>query len=157
MKNETPTPEEVLQSLNIVLPAAPDGVGNYRPYLITGDYIYTSGQLPFHEGKLIYTGRLGKELSPEEGYQSARISAINAISQLKNAVGSLNRIEQIIRIDGHVQSADGFKDIASVLNGASDLFNTVFGKAGLHTRSAIGIYQAPMDAATLIYVIAKFK
>lgn len=155
--NNTTAPEKRLEELGIELPIAPKGVGNYLSYLVTDNYIYTSGQLPIVDGKLAYTGRLGYERTVEEGYQSARICAINAIAQLREAVGDLSRITQLVRVDGHVQSYNNFKDQASVLNGASDLFNQVFGNAGLHTRSAVGIYQAPLDASTLIYVIAKFR
>lgn len=152
-------PEENIKLLGISIPNGPHGVGNYASWIVSENIIYTSGQLPWKNGeygKLAYEGKVGSDLSIIDGYDCARICAINAIAQLKNATdGDLTKIKKIIRIDGHIQVADGFKDHSEVLNGASDLFNSVFGEIGLHTRSALGIYQTPLNAPVLIYIIAQ--
>lgn len=151
--------EEKLQQLGIVLPALPPrGAGHYLPWTISSNTIYTSGQLPWKDGKfgdLAYAGRVGSQLDIAQGYECARICAINAIAQLKDAVKDLDRIGKIIRLDCHIQAAEGFKEHSDVLDGASDVFNQVFGEKGLHTRSALGIYQSPMDAPVLVYVLAE--
>lgn len=150
--------EEKLKELDIILPEAPKGVGNYAPWIRSGNIIYTSGQLPWKDGQygtLAYKGKVGKDLTIEEAYDCARICSINAISQLKDAVKDLDKIKRIIRIDGHLQTAENFEEHSDVLNGASDLFNHVFGERGLHTRSALGIYQSPLNSPVLIYVIAE--
>jgi enamine deaminase RidA (YjgF/YER057c/UK114 family) len=141
------SPEVKLRELGIILPAAPPAVGAYVPWVRTGDLIVTSGQLPWLEGKLAYTGKLGADVSIEQGYQAARLCAINAIAQLKGAVGDLERIKQIVRVEGYVHCAPGFHDHPKVLNGASDLFNEVFGMRGRHTRTALGINEMPLNAA----------
>ena len=153
------TIEEKLVSLGIVLPiVAPRGVGNYVSWTISNNTLYTSGQLPWKDGEfgvLAFTGRVGSDLSIEEGYNCARICAINAIAQLKDAVKDLARVKKIIRLDCHIQAADGFKDHSDVLDGASDVMNDVFGERGIHTRSAIGIYQSPLDVPVIVYLIAE--
>jgi len=153
------TIEEKLVSLGIVLPkVAPKGVGNYVSWTISNNTLYTSGQLPWKDGEfgvLAFTGRVGSDLSLEEGYNCARICAINAIAQLKDAVKDLARVKKIIRLDCHIQAADGFKDHSDVLDGASDVMNDVFGERGIHTRSAIGIYQSPLDVPVIVYLIAE--
>jgi enamine deaminase RidA (YjgF/YER057c/UK114 family) len=153
------TIEEKLKSLDIVVPiVAPRGVGNYVSWTISNNILYTSGQLPWKDGEfgvLAYTGRVGSDLSIKEGYDCARICAINAIAQIKDAVADLERVKKIIRLDCHIQAAEGFKDHSDVLDGASDLMNEVFGEKGVHTRSAIGIYQSPLNVPVIVYLIAE--
>lgn len=149
--------EERLKEFNIILPEAPKGVGNYASWIRAGNIIYTSGQLPWRNGALAYKGRVGRDLTIEEGYDCARICSINAIAQLKEAVKDLDKINRIIRIDGHVQTTETFERHSDVLDGASDLFNHVFGEKGFHTRSALGIYKTPLDSPVLIYVIAEIS
>ncbi|MBI1914539.1 MAG: RidA family protein [Planctomycetes bacterium] len=149
------TAAEKLRELGITLPAAPAAVGAYLPWARTGNLIFTSGQLPWLEGKLAYTGKLGADLGLDQGYQAARLCAINAIAQLAAAAGDLERIRQIVRIEGYVHAAPGFHDHPKVLNGASDLFNAVFGPRGQHTRTALGINEMPLDAAVQLSVLAE--
>ncbi|MDX1769765.1 RidA family protein [Arenibacter troitsensis] len=153
------TIKEKLQSLGIVVPKmAPKGVGNYVSWTISNNILYTSGQLPWKNGEfgdLAYTGRVGSDLNVKEGYECARICAINAIAQLMDAVGDLERVKKIIRLDCHIQAAEGFKDHSDVLDGASDVMNQVFGERGIHTRSAIGMYQSPLDVPVIVYLIAE--
>jgi len=150
--------EDKLRELDITIPDAPKGVGNYEPWVNSNNTVYTSGQLPWKNGEygnLAYKGRVGKDLNIEEGYDCARICTINAIAQLKSAVKDLEKVQKIIRLDCHIQAADGFKDHSDVLDGASDLINEIFGEKGRHTRSALGMYQAPLDAPVLVYLIAE--
>ena len=155
------TIEEKLERLGIVVPeVAPRGVGNYVSWTISNNTLYTSGQLPWKDGTfgdLAFTGRVGSDLSIQEGYDCARICAINAIAQLKDAVKDLERVKKIIRLDCHIQAAEGFKEHSDVLDGASDLMNQVFGDRGIHTRSAIGIYQSPLNVPVIVYLIAEIE
>ncbi len=149
------TAEEKLQALGIALPSAPAAVGAYLPWVRTGNLVVTSGQLPWRDGKLAFTGKLGGEVSVDQGYQAARLCAVNAIAQLKAAIGDLEKVRQVLRLEGYVQSAPGFHDHARVLNGASDLFNEVFGPRGRHARTALGINEMPLDAAVQLGVWAE--
>ena len=149
------TPEEKLADLGIELPEAPSAVANYVPWVQTGNVIMTSGQIPWIDGEMAYTGKCGGDVSVDDGYAAAKVCAINAIAQLKSAVDDLSRITQILRIEGNVQSAPGFTGQPQVLNGASDLIFDVFGDKGRHTRTALGIYEMPLNAAVQISVFAE--
>ena len=143
-----------LRELGIVLPAAPAGVGAYVPWVRTGDLIFLSGQLPWRDGKLAVVGKLGADVTLEEGQEAARVCAINALAQLQAAAGSLDRVTQIVRLEGFVHSGPGFAEHPKVLNGASELFNAVFGERGRHARIALGINEMPLGAAVQLAVIA---
>ena len=118
--------ESRLRELDITLPPPPPAVAAYEPWVRTGDLVVTSGQLPWQGDELAFKGKLGAELDEDEGYRAARLCAINAIAQLKAAVGDLERIRRIVRLEGNVHAAPGFRGHPQVLNGASDLFNEVF-------------------------------
>lgn len=149
--------EAKLKELGIALPEPPAAVAAYAPWVIVGNQVITSGQLPWRDGKIAYAGKLGGELSEQQGYEAARLCAVNALAQLRAAAGSLDRIERIIRLEGNVHSAAGFRGHPQVLNGASDLFNAVFGERGRHTRTALGINEMPLDAAVQLSVYAQIK
>ena len=151
------TAEEKLRELNIDLPPPPKAAANYVTFARSGELVMTSGQLPWQDGEMRYTGRLGDDVSLEDGYASARRCAINAIAQLKHGLGDLEKIVQVVRIEGHVHAAPGFYDHPQVLNGASDLFMEVFGERGRHTRSALGTVAMPLNAATQISVWASIS
>ena len=144
------SPEERLSDLGVELPEAPPAVGAYVPWARTGNLVVTSFQLPWRDGELAYTGRLGRELQTEDGYQAARLCAVNGIAQLKDAAGELSRVRQIVRVEGHVFCDTGFKEIPQVLNGASELVNDVFGDRGRHTRTALGHGVMLLEAAVMI-------
>ena len=146
------TPESKLAEMGITLPTPPSSVAAYIPWVRTGNQIILSGQLPWQDGEMAYTGKLGSHLEVEQGYAAARLCAINAIAQLKDAVGVLERISRIVRLEGFVHSAPGFQNQPQVLNGASDIFNKVFGQRGQHTRTALGISEMPLDAAVQLGV-----
>lgn len=147
--------EQKLAELGIVLPEAPAAVAAYVSVTRTGNLVITSGQLPWIGDKLICEGKLGSDLSDEQGYEAARVAAINAIAQLKLAVGDLDKIKQIVRIEGYVHSAEGFRGHPQVLNGASELMAEVFGDAGSHTRTALGINEMPLNSPIQLVVWAE--
>lgn len=151
------TPEEKLADLEITLPEAPAAVANYVPWIQTGNLLMTSGQLPWLDGKIQYAGKCGADLSVEEGYEAARLCAINAIAQLKAAIGDLSRISKVVRLEGNVHSAAGFQGQPQVLNGASDLIFAVFGERGRHTRTALGINEMPLNAAVQLSLFAEIE
>ncbi len=147
--------EQKLRDLGIVLPPPPAAVAAYRPWARTGNLVITSGQLPWKEGKMAFPGRLGEAVSIEQGYQAARLCALNAIAQLKEAVGDLDHIAQIVRLEGYVHCSAGFRAHPDVINGASHLFAQVFGDRDKHSRLALGIADMPLDAAVQLTVIAE--
>jgi len=147
--------ETKLKKLGITLPEAPAAVAAYQPWIQTGNLIFTSGQLPFRDGQIAYEGKLGSELSEEDGYQAARQCALNAIAQLKAASGNLDKIQKIVRIEGYVHCADGFRAHPQVLNGASDLVAEIFEEKGIHTRLALGINEMPLNAAVQLAMTAE--
>jgi enamine deaminase RidA (YjgF/YER057c/UK114 family) len=141
-----PSPEENLQALGLTLPEAPSAVGAYVPVLQTGSLVITSGQLPWQGDHLLYTGKLGTDLTVEQGFEAAEVCAVNALAQVKAALGDLSRVRQVVRLEGYVHCGPGFRQHPQVLNGASELLNTVFGHRGRHTRTALGIHEMPLDA-----------
>jgi enamine deaminase RidA (YjgF/YER057c/UK114 family) len=147
--------EERLKELGLEIPPAPGAVAAYVPWARTGNLVFTSGQLPWKAGKMAFTGRLGAELGVEQGYLAARQCALNALAQLRDAAGDLERIVRIVRVEGYVHCAPGFRGHPQVLNGASELFNQVFGPRGSHARLAVGISDMPLDAAVQITVTAE--
>lgn len=137
--------EQRLAELGIELPEATRAVGNYVPTLITGNYLYLSGQITMLNGELKYIGRLGENLSVEDGMAAARLCGLNMIAQVKAALdGDLDRVKQVIKLGGFVNGTPEFTDQPKVLNGASDLMVEVFGEAGKHTRSAVGVASLPL-------------
>jgi enamine deaminase RidA (YjgF/YER057c/UK114 family) len=149
--------EERLEELGIALPEAPAPVAAYVSVVRSGDLVVTSGQLPWQAGRLVHAGKLGVEVSDEQGYEAARVCAINAIAQLKEAVGELDKIKQIVRVEGYVHSGAGFRGHPQVLNGASELLVEVFGAAGKHTRIALGTNEMPLDAPVQLVVWAAVR
>ena len=151
------TPEQVLDRLGLTLPPVAEAVGAYLPWTQVGSVIYTSGQLPWIDGDLKFVGKLGAELSVEDGYQAYRLSALNAIAQLKSAVGELSRIKRIIRLEGSAQTTPDFTQQAEALNGASHLLVEVFGDKGLHTRMVYSDSSMVLNCATLVVLWAEVE
>ena len=149
------TAAENLKRLGIVLPPPPPAVANYVAWVRTGNLVITSGQLPWLGKVMKYEGRLGAELSVEQGYEASRLAAINGIAQLLEAAGDLERVVQIVRIEGNVHCAPGFRAHPKVLNGASDLIAEVFEERGRHTRSALGVHDMPLNAAVQLSFFAE--
>ena len=147
--------ESRLEELGCRLPPAPTPVGSYGPVTRIGNLAVTSGQIPMVEGKVRTPGKVGAELDEQQGYELARICALNALAQLKACVGDLDRIARIVRVEGYIRSADGFIGQANVTNGASDLLNELYGAEEKHTRIAIGANELPGGAAVEISVWAE--
>jgi enamine deaminase RidA (YjgF/YER057c/UK114 family) len=142
--------EQRLADLSLNLPTAPGAVAAYAPWAITNKVLITSGQLPWIDGKLLFKGKIGKDLTAEEGYKACQLASLNAIAQLKDALGDLENVRRIIRIEGTLNVAPGFVATPGVLNGASDLVNQVFGERGRHTRMIYTNPEMPLDCACLI-------
>jgi enamine deaminase RidA (YjgF/YER057c/UK114 family) len=147
--------EAKLAELGIVLPEAPKPVAAYVPFVQSGDLVFTSGQIAVAGGEVKFKGKVGRELTQEEGYQAARLCAINTLAVLKSAVGSLDKIEQIVKVVVFVNSAAGFNAQPAVANGASELYQQVFGEKGRHARSAVGAPELPLDTAVEVEVVAR--
>ena len=145
-----------LAELGLTLPEAAAPVAAYVPVVIAGGLAHVSGQLPFVEGKLV-RGRLGEDVSLEEGYAAARACGLMLIAQLKAALGSLDRVERIVKLGGYVNSAADFTDQPKVVNGASELMVALFGEPGKHARSAIGVPTLPLGAAVEVDAIVAVR
>jgi len=150
-------PEDKLKAMGIELSSAPKPLGSYVPFVKTGNLVYLSGMLPMREGKLIKTGKVGESVSLEEAVECAKVATVNALANLKAAVGSLDRVKQCIKVNGSVASAPDFTDQPKVLNGASDLLFGVFGEAGRHARAAIGVNVLPLDSPVEIEFIFEIR
>ena len=144
--------ESRLAELGLVLPVAAAPVAAYIPVVIAGGLAHVSGQLPFIDGKLV-TGRLGEDVSVDQGNAAAQACGLMILAQLKAALGSLSRVERIVKLGGFVNSAGDFTDQPKVINGASELMVAVFGDAGKHARSAVGVPCLPLGAAVEVDAI----
>lgn len=144
--------EQKLAALGLELPPAPAAVGFYVPVIRTGNLVITSGQLPFVGKQIAFEGKLGENLHEQEGYDAARLCALNALAQIKACVGSLDAVRRVVRVEGYVHSAPGFRAQPHVLNGASELLVELFGEAGKHTRVAVGVAEIPLNAAVQLAV-----
>ncbi|TDC83252.1 RidA family protein [Actinomadura sp. 7K507] len=151
------TPEERIRELGIELPELVPPVASYVPTARTGSLVYTAGQIPLVKGELGVTGKVGAEVSAEEAARQARICALNCIAALKAEVGELSRVARIVKVVGFVASAPDFHGQPQVINGASDLLGEVFGDAGKHARSAVGVAVLPRDVPVEVELIAEIS
>jgi enamine deaminase RidA (YjgF/YER057c/UK114 family) len=147
--------EQKLTQLGLALPAPPKPVANYVPAVRVGDLLFLSGVLPSRDGQLILTGKLGQNLSIEQGMEAARVAVLNGLSIIRQEAGSLDRVKRIVKMVGHIASAPGFTDQPQVLNGASDLLVSLFGDAGRHARVAVGAAELPRQAPVEIELIVE--
>jgi enamine deaminase RidA (YjgF/YER057c/UK114 family) len=150
----TMTPERRLRHLGIELPDVMTPAGSYIPAKRSGDLLFVSGQGPWSEGGLV-KGKVGRDLTVEEGRQAARLTGLNLLAALRAELGSLDRVGSIVKLLGMVNCAPGFNDTPGVINGCSDLLMDVFGEAGRHARSAVGMAELPFDIAVEIELIAE--
>lgn len=146
-----------LAAKGLSLPPAPAAVANYVPYLVAGDLLHVSGQISKNADGTLIAGRLGGDLTVEQGAAAAAACALNILAQANGALGDLNRIAQIVRITGYVNATPDFTDHPRVINGASDLFVEVLGEAGRHTRAAVGVAGLPANCAVEIDAIIRIK
>jgi enamine deaminase RidA (YjgF/YER057c/UK114 family) len=145
-----------LQELGIELPEAAAAVANYVPYVITGNLVFVSGQVTIENGEFKHLGKVGSDLSVEQGQEAARLCALNIIAQLKAACGGdLDRVQRIVKLGGFVNSTPDFKDQPKVINGASDLMVEVFGDKGKHARAAVSAGALPVGVAVEIDAVAE--
>lgn len=151
------TVEQSLQSMGLSLPEIPKPVASYVPAVQTGNLVFTSGQIPTQGGKLLHRGSVGDEINEDDAYDDARIAALNALAAIKGVIDDLDRITRVVRVTCYVSSASGFTDQPMVANGASDFFLKLFGDAGQHARSAVGVYQLPLDAPVEVEVVVEVQ
>ena len=149
--------EERLKELGIVLPPPNAPVAVYVPGVIAGSFLFTAGQTPRRDGKPAYTGKLGAELSVEEGKAAARLCALSCLAIIREMAGSLDRVERIVKVNGYVNAAPDFTGHPQVINGASELLEQVFGEAGKHARAATGCASLPGNAACEVEMIVQLK
>ena len=149
--------EERMKELGLELPECPKPVGAYVPAVATENgIIYISGQTPVVKGKLLYKGKVGKEVSKQEAYEAAKICALRLIAQLKYAVGDLDRVVRILKVNGYVNSEGDFGEQPGVINGASELLEAVFQDMGKHARAAVGVSTLPGDAPVEVEMVASY-
>ncbi len=150
------SPEDRLQAFGLELPAVPEPAGSYVPATRTaGSLLFTAGQLPFKNGELRLTGKVGDAVSIEEARRAARLCVLNALAAVKSGVGSLGNVRRVVKVTGYVASAPGFNGQPGVMNGASDLLGEIFGEAGLHARTAVGVAELPLDAPVEVELVVE--
>lgn len=148
--------EEKLVSVGVVVPDVPLPLAAYVPGLISGNMVYTSGQLPMVNGQLAFKGRLGENDSVEDGYAAAKQCACNCLGVVKALIGDLDRVKRVVKVVGFVNSTADFEAQPKVINGASELLQAAFGEAGAHARSAVGVAALPLGAMCEVEIIVEF-
>lgn len=149
--------EEKIKQLGFELPEVAMPLAAYIPAKKVGNLVMTSGQIPVVKGELKYTGKVGKNLSEEDGKKAAQICALNCLAAIKSVIGSLDNIEEVVKLTVFVNSSTDFTAQPKVANGASELIGKIFGDSGLHVRSAVGVNELPLNAAVEIEMIVKVK
>src|SRR5262245_29225904 len=152
---ESRSPEARLKALGIELPPAPKPLASYVPAVRSGNLVFLAGQGPTAGGKPVVTGKVGAELTEEQAYQAARTTILNSLAVLRAEIGTLDRVQRIVKLVGWVNSAPGFKRQPWVINGASDLLVEIFGDAGRHARSAVGANELPLDIPVEIELVVE--
>jgi enamine deaminase RidA (YjgF/YER057c/UK114 family) len=143
-----------LTELGIVLPQVARPLADYVPAVRTGNLVFTAGQLPLQAGKLVRTGKVGAQISEKDGKALARVCALNALAAVQSLV-EIDSVHRVVKVVGFVASAPGFIGQPSVINGASELFGEVFGEAGAHARSAVGVAELPLDAPVEVEIVVE--
>jgi len=147
--------EAKLRDLGLALPEVPKPVAEYMPAKRVGNLVYVSGQGPIRDGKPVYVGRVGAEVSPEDAYKAAQICALNCLAAVKSLVGSLDAVEEIVQVRGFVNSAPDFHDQPKVINGASELLVKLFGERGRHARAALGTSNLPGNIPVEVEMVVR--
>ena len=151
------TPEAKLEALGLTLPPVSAPIGSYVTCKRQGNLLYLSGAGPIVQGEVLYKGKVGAEITPDVGYEAAKVSALNLIANLKAELGDLSKVKSIVKLLGLVACADGFYGQPGVINGASDLLFEVFGEKGRHARSAIGVFSLPVNIPVEIEMIVEVE
>ena len=149
------TPEERLAELGLSVPEVAKPVASYVPAVISGDLVFTSGQVPIRDGELMLSGKVGGEVSPEEATECAQQCALNAIAAVRSVIGDLSKVEQVVKVVAFVASTPDFTGQPQVANGASELLGKAFGDAGVHARSAVGVPALPLDAPVEVEIVVR--
>src|SRR5579859_865603 len=149
--------EKRIQELGLTIPETPTLVANYVPAVRTGNLVFASGQTPTVAGRLTIQGKLGREVTIEQGQQAARVALLNVLSAVRSVTGSLDRITRIVKLNGSVASAEGFGAQPQVVNGASLLLEEIFGAAGKHARAALGVAELPGGAPVELELIVEVQ
>ncbi|GAA4861775.1 RidA family protein [Pseudonocardia benzenivorans] len=147
-------PSDTLRELGITLPSVPKPAGSYIPARRSGSLVYTAGQVPIVDGAVVAQGKVGAEVTTEQAYDLARVCALNAIAAVDGLVG-IDAITGIVKVVGFVASAPGYNDQPKVVNGASDLLGQLFGEAGLHARSAVGVAELPLNVPVEVELVVE--
>jgi enamine deaminase RidA (YjgF/YER057c/UK114 family) len=147
--------EDLLAELGIRLPPAAAPVASYVPVRISGEHAFVAGQIPIEDGTVLSSGKLGEDLTVEQGSEAARRCALQALSALREALGTLDRVKGIVKVDVFVASAPGFTQQPAVANGASDVLVEIFGDEGRHARTSVGVTALPLGASVEVAVIAR--
>ncbi len=145
--------DQRLAQLNIQLPSPPKPVATYVPAVQAGDLLFLSGMIPFRDGKLVLAGKVGRDLTVDQGVEAARVALLNALAVIRHELGTLDRVRQVVRLVGYVASAEGFVQQPAVMNGASDLLVAIFGEKGKHARVALGAAELPLNAPVELEMI----
>lgn len=151
----TGTPEERLAALGLSLPDVVKPVAAYVPAVRSGSFVFTSGQVPMRGGELLHKGKVGADVTPEEAYECAQQCALNALAAVRAEVGDLSAVTRVVKVLGFVASTTDFTGQPQVVNGASELLGKVFGDAGQHARSAVGVPVLPLDAPVEVEMIVE--
>jgi enamine deaminase RidA (YjgF/YER057c/UK114 family) len=146
-----------ISDLGIILPQVATPAGAYVPAVVSGNLVFTAGQIPLVDGKLVATGKVGKDLSADQAKEIARICALNAVAAVKSVIGDLDRVTKVVKVVGFVSSAPDFTAQPSVVNGASELLEQIFGDRGIHARSAVGVAVLPLDAPVEVELVVEFS
>ena len=149
--------EDRLRALGLTLPAVVPPVAAYVPAVRSGSFVYTSGQLPMVDGALPATGKVGGDVSPEQAHELARACALNALAAIKSVLGDLDDVVQVVKVVGFVAADPSFSGVPAVVNGASELLRAVFGDAGAHARSAVGVAVLPLDAPVEVELVVQVR
>jgi enamine deaminase RidA (YjgF/YER057c/UK114 family) len=148
--------EQELEKMGFTLPT-PKPVAAYVPAVRSGNLVFTAGQGPTVDGKPMFTGKLGRELTEEQGYKAAQICVVNCLACVKSLIGDLDKVEQVVKLLGFVASVDGFTRQPWVMNGASELLIKLYGERGKHARSAIGTNQLPLDIPVEVEIVVRVR
>ena len=151
------TPEERIAELGLTLPEATAPLAAYVPVVRTGNLLYVSGQLPWVDGKMAATGKVGGEVDPEQAKELARTCALNAIAAVRTELGDLSKVRRVVKVVGFVASVPEFTGQPGVVNGASELFGEVFGDAGRHARAAVGVAALPLGVPVEVEAIVEVE
>ena len=147
--------ENRLVELGLTLPSPPKPVATYVSFLQVGSLLFLSGVVPSRNGQIMFCGKLGREYSKEEGYEATKITLLNALANIRLALGTLDRVKRVVKMTGYVASQEGFVEQPFVINGASDLLVKIFGEIGRHARVAVGVAELPLGVPVELELIVE--